>query len=122
MRTIVEEQLAPAHRIETKAVQADGAGFMHDDGIFVGKLGDLIGQPIGEQWRFDTNLRYYTQRDDNGDKQSRFSPSLKVAYQLRNSYYLESEVGPETSHNTGIDRDDKIVRDYWYFGLRWDFR
>lgn len=78
--------------------------------------------PLGEQWRFDTNLRYYTQRDDNGDEQSRFSPSLKVAFQWRNSYYLEGEVGQETSHNTGLDRDDKIVRDYWYFGLRWDFR
>lgn len=78
--------------------------------------------PVGEQWRFDTNLRYYTQRDDNGDEQSRFSPSLKAAYQWRNSYYLEGEVGQETSHNTGPDRDDKIVRDYWYLGLRWDFR
>lgn len=78
--------------------------------------------PLGEQWRFDANLRYYTQRDDNGDEQSRFSPSLKVAYQWRNCYYLEGEVGQETSHNTGPDRDDKIVRDYWYLGLRWDFR
>ena len=78
--------------------------------------------PIGEQWRIDTNLRYYTQSDDNGSEQSRFSPSMKLSYQWRNSLYVEGETGMEKSHSTGQDRDDQTRRDYWYFGLRWDFR
>lgn len=78
--------------------------------------------PIGEQWRIDTHLRYYTQNDDNGSEQNRISPSMKVSYQWRNSLYFDGEVGMEQSHSTGQDRDDRTRRDYWYFGVRWDFR
>src|SRR5213594_2349605 len=52
MRAIIEEQLTPAGGIETKAVQPYGAGFVHDDGVFVGKLGDFIRQPVSEQRSF----------------------------------------------------------------------
>src|SRR5438093_1048661 len=45
MRAIIEEQLPPAGGIETKAVQPYGAGFVHDDGVFVGKLGDSTPLP-----------------------------------------------------------------------------
>ena len=78
--------------------------------------------PLGESWRIDTNLRYYTQRDQNDDHQNRLTPSLRIAYQWRSQIYLEGEVGEERSHSVVAGRDDKVVRDYWYAGLRWDFR
>jgi hypothetical protein len=78
--------------------------------------------PLSEQWRFDSNIRYYTQDDDSGDTQSRLSPSLKVSYQWQSSLYLEAEVGQETSRSSGPTRDDHIRRDYVFGGVRWDFR
>jgi hypothetical protein len=76
--------------------------------------------PFWEKWRVDANLRYYTQKDDSGDKQDRMSPSLKLAYQWRNSLYLEGEVGREVSNSSGPTRNDSSRRDYMYMGVRWD--
>jgi hypothetical protein len=78
--------------------------------------------PIRDVWRIDGNLRYYRQSDDNGDRQYRVSPSVKLSYQWRSSLYLEAEVGEERSHVSGASRDDRVTRDYAYFGVRWDFR
>jgi hypothetical protein len=78
--------------------------------------------PLGEQWRVDTNLRYYKQKDNNGDTQDRFSPSLKLSYQWRNSVYLEGEVGYEVSNATGTLQISHSKREYMYVGVRWDFR
>jgi hypothetical protein len=78
--------------------------------------------PIRDVWRIDGNFRYYLQRDDNGDRQYRVSPSVKLSWQWRSSLYLETEVGEERSHVQGTARDDRVTRDYAYFGVRWDFR
>ncbi len=83
-------------------------------------LGLVYTLPFWEKWRFDINLRYYTQKDDSGDKQERTSPSLKLAYQWRNSLYLEGEVGREVSNSSGPTRNDRARRDYMYMGMRWD--
>lgn len=77
--------------------------------------------PIGENWRIDANLRYYTQRDDDGTQQTRLSPSLKIGYQWRNRLYWEGEIGREVSSTSGPTRDDQLKRDYFFTGLRWDF-
>ncbi|BAN34814.1 hypothetical protein SCD_n00974 [Sulfuricella denitrificans skB26] len=77
--------------------------------------------PFWEQWRLDTNLRYYTQKDDSGDKQDRISPSLKLSWQWHSSFYLEGEMGREMSNSTGPTRNDHSRRDYVYMGVRWDF-
>jgi hypothetical protein len=78
--------------------------------------------PFWEQWRLDTNLRYYTQKDDSGDKQDRISPSLKLSWQWRASLFLEGEMGREVSNSSGLARNDRTRRDYVYMGVRWDFR
>lgn len=78
--------------------------------------------PFWEQWRLDTNLRYYTQKTDGGDAQDRISPSVKISYQWRSSLYLEGEMGREVSNSTGPTRNDHTQRDYFYLGMRWDFR
>lgn len=78
--------------------------------------------PIGENWRIDANLRYYTQMDDDGTRQTRLSPSLKIGYQWRNSLHWEGEIGREASKSSGPLRNDNIKRDYLFTGIRWDFR
>lgn len=78
--------------------------------------------PIGERWRFDTNLRYYSQKDNAGGTQDRFSPSFKAAWQWQNRLYIEGEAGRETAKTNSPIRTDHSTRDYVYLGLRGDFR
>ncbi len=78
--------------------------------------------PYTDQWRFDLNLRYYTQKDNLGGTQNRISPSFKASWQWQNSLYLEGEIGRETSKSFSEDRSDRTDREYMYMGLRWDFR
>lgn len=78
--------------------------------------------PVGDQWRFDTNLRYYTQKDNAGGSQERLSPSVKASWQWRNSLYVEGEMGRETSKSSTALSRDNVTRSYMYMGLRWDFR
>ena len=77
--------------------------------------------PLGDQWRIDTNLRFYTQKDNIGNTLDRFSPSIKLSYQWQNSIYLEGEIAQETSNSNGPTRTEKSQREYMYMGLRWDF-
>ncbi len=78
--------------------------------------------PLNDQWRFDLNLRYYTQKDKLGATQNRVSPSFKASWQWQNSLYLEGEFGREISKSVSEERSDRTDREYMYMGLRWDFR
>lgn len=78
--------------------------------------------PFWEKWRLDTNLRYYTQKDDFGGHQDRTSPSFKLSYQWGTTLYFEGEIGEEISNSSTTGFSDHIKRDYFYLGLRWDFR
>jgi hypothetical protein len=83
--------------------------------------------PIGDAWRIDGNLRYYAQKDDNGATQDRVSPSVKLAWQWRSSWFVDAEFGQEKSKSTSIDpasgeTESTSRRRYWSLGLRWDFR
>lgn len=76
--------------------------------------------PFGETWRLESNLRYYTQKSDNGQNSTQFSPSLKLVRQW-NSLYLEGEVGYNDSKNSGTTQSE-TKREYLYMGIRWDYR
>jgi hypothetical protein len=76
--------------------------------------------PKGE-WRVDANLRYYTQKDDQEQRQTRFSPSLKLGYRVRNSVTFELEGGNEYVDEKGPIRETHSTRWYIYGGYRVDF-
>jgi hypothetical protein len=78
--------------------------------------------PISERWRLDSNLRYYTQKDNSGGTQDRVSPSFKLSYQWQNSWYLETEIGEEISNSSTATVSDHGKRQYFYVGVRWEFR
>lgn len=78
--------------------------------------------PLGQQWRIDTNVRYYTQKDNVGGNLNRISPNLKVSYQWRDTLFFEGEIGRETSTTNSSTQSDKSQRDYFSTGLRWEFR
>lgn len=72
--------------------------------------------------RLDGSLRFYTQEDDLGEKQTRLNPSLRITYRVKNQLTLECEAGNETARTDGPTRKDRSDRRYIYFGYRWDFR
>jgi hypothetical protein len=75
-----------------------------------------------EAWRLDSNLHYYTQKDEAGEKQKRWSPTMKLSYRWKDSISLEAEFGKEIANIDGPLRVENSVRTYMYFGYRWDFR
>jgi len=73
-------------------------------------------------WRFDGTLRYYTQHDTQEQRQTRFSPSLKVSYRWFDRLSVELEGGREQFDETGPIRDTHSTRWYVYGGYRLDFQ
>lgn len=78
--------------------------------------------PIAQQWRIDTSLRYYTQKDNVGTSISRLSPNLRLSYQWQDSLFLEGEIGRETSKTNSTTQNDQTTRNYFSAGVRWEFR
>lgn len=75
----------------------------------------------GDAWRLDTSLRYYTQTDDQEQKQVRLSPSLRLSYRW-NPVTLETEIGAEDVRVDGPLRTERSNRKYLFLGYRVDFR
>jgi hypothetical protein len=73
-------------------------------------------------WRFDTNLRYYTQQDTLGENQNRLTPTFKLSYRWKDKVSLEAEVGQEIVKVDGPLRVENSKRSYMFVGYRWDFR
>ncbi|HZV55181.1 MAG TPA: hypothetical protein VFF82_09595, partial [Rhodocyclaceae bacterium] len=74
-----------------------------------------------DAWRLDGNLRYYTQKDDQDQKQVRISPSFKVSYRWK-WVSLEGEVGAEDVRVDGPLRTERSNRKYIFLGYRVDLR
>lgn len=78
--------------------------------------------PFFERWRLDSNFRYYTQKDNVGGSSNRISGSFKLSYQLNESWFTEAEIGEEQSSSITASSTDHVTRDYFYLGVRWEFR
>ena len=74
-----------------------------------------------DAWRFDLNLRYYTQKDDLEQKQQRISPSFKIGYRW-DPVTLEGEFGAEDVKIDGPLSSERSNRKYVFFGYRLDLR
>lgn len=77
--------------------------------------------PLSEVWRLESNLRYFSSKNNNGSGQTSFSPALKLGYQWRSSVFLEGEIGYSDQKTTGPNPGQN-KREYLYLGLRWDYR
>ena len=74
-----------------------------------------------ERWRLDATLAYYIQRDDQSQRQTRATPSLRAVYRIGKSVYVELQSGTELFDETGPLRELHTRRWYTYGGYRWDF-
>ncbi|MFY9329769.1 MAG: hypothetical protein WAO76_17405 [Georgfuchsia sp.] len=72
--------------------------------------------------RLDGSLRFYTQKNDTGEKQTRLNPSVRLSYRFKDRLSLECEAGEEVDKTDGPASKTRSDRSYVYFGYRWDFR
>jgi hypothetical protein len=84
-------------------------------------LGGNYVYTLSDAWRLDTNLRYYTQKDNLEQKQVRISPSFKVSYRWEPAT-IEAELGAEDVKVDGPMNTERSNRKYVYFGYRLDLR
>jgi hypothetical protein len=85
-------------------------------------LGGNFVHQIGDAWRFDLNLRYYQQKDDQDQKQVRISPSLRIGYRWEQLASIEAEAGQEIVRIDGPTLIERDKRTYFYMGYRLDMR
>jgi hypothetical protein len=117
------------------SVQAIGNNFLWENAVGVAnasliKAPTYNGQayglnfvlPFWQAWRLDANLRYYTQKDNQDEKQERLSPTFKLTYRWKDQVSLEAEVGHEIVKVDGPLRVENAKRTYMFLGYRWDFR
>ena len=119
----VSFQVTGNNLFTTNAVGLSSASFIKAPSFFGQSysLGYVL--PVGQQWRFDANVRYYTQKDNDGNGNlNRISPNFKIFYQWRDSIFLEGEIGREISNTTTPTQTDRTRRDYFSTGLRWETR
>ncbi|MFZ2266193.1 MAG: hypothetical protein WAV95_01310 [Azonexus sp.] len=114
--------------------QAIATNLFVPNGVGVAYLGYVVGPtytgqnlglsyiyPFVDNWRLESNARYYSQKSDSGQDLSQFSPSMKLIHQWGSSLSLEGEVGYSESETTGTTQS-KNRREYLYVGIRWDYR
>jgi hypothetical protein len=77
---------------------------------------------IQEQWIIDETLRVYWQSDSTGGKQTLAAPVLRVSYQFRRDFTVETEVGVDLTKSSGSTlTSSSTARQYASAGFRWDF-
>jgi len=72
-------------------------------------------------WTLEPSLRYYTQKDTQGIELERWTPSLRITYQVATNVALESELSWERTVTVGPSSRDETKRGFYYLGYRWNF-
>jgi hypothetical protein len=76
---------------------------------------------FGPKLRVESTLKYYQQSDSLQNKLKRTTPSLRVSYRWLERLSFEGEAGAEMSTTDGVLQSDKVRRQYYNFGARYDF-
>lgn len=76
---------------------------------------------IGSQLQFDTFLVFYHQTDSTDMELYRMTPTVRVDYRFLNNWTIEGSGGIEKTLSTSPTMKDSTTRQFFFFGLRWDF-
>ena len=76
---------------------------------------------LRQDWRLEAQLKYYRQDDASGVRLARWTPTVKLAYRVRENFSLEAEAGVERSDSHGPMQADFTDRRFYNIGARWDF-
>lgn len=93
-----------------------------DNRSFTGESASITNRTIyRDKWTGDFGLNYYTQQDSTGTDTTRWNPSIRIGYALRQRLTFEAEVGVETTRTTRDTDNQTATRYYYTLGYRWDF-
>ena len=76
---------------------------------------------LSPQWQFDTFVILYHQKDSFDVELYRVTPTVRVDYRFLNSWTLEGSGGVEKTLSDSPTQKDSTTRQFFFFGLRWDF-
>lgn len=120
--------------IWTHTRQAIGTNFPFDNTTFVANASYITSPAyrgesltlnslarLGAQRQFDTFLILYHQKDSANVELYRVTPMIRMDYRLLNSWTLEESGGIEKTFTDSATRKDSTLRQFFFFGLRWDF-
>ena len=77
--------------------------------------------PLDQWWRLDLRAQLDRQHTDNGDRLTKFRPSLKVDYRASNSVQFVAELGIEWWRYGGDSLNPDLQRLFVNAGYRWSF-
>jgi len=128
------QALPGSGNIWTYTAQAIGANFPFEDTTFVANASYVTssayrGQSLtlnslarlGPQLQFDTLLLLYHQTDSFGVELYRATPTVRINYRFLDSWTLEASGGLEKTRTDSSTQKDSTSRQFFFFGLRWDF-
>ncbi|MDD2700160.1 MAG: hypothetical protein PHH36_02875 [Sideroxydans sp.] len=72
-------------------------------------------------WGLDSSLQLYKQTDQFNAVTTRFSPTVRASYRMKEQITLDAELGFESTKSEGASVTTKISRIFGSAGLRWDF-
>jgi hypothetical protein len=76
---------------------------------------------ITDKWSLDGSVQFYRQTYDTGTFMSRVMPTLRTAYQIRQSLSLDLDAGIEISHTESGTQISDGQRQFFSLGFRYDF-
>ena len=120
--------------ILTYTAQAIGTNFPFENTTFVAN-GSYITSPaykgqslslnslarLTPKLQFDTFVIMYHQKDNLNVELYRITPTIRVDYRFFNSWTLEGSGGVEKTFSDSSNQKDSTTRQFFFFGLRWDF-
>ena len=120
--------------IWTYTAQAIGANFPFENTTFVANASystspayrgesltlNLLARP-GQQWQFDTFVLLYHQKDSFDVELYRVTPTVRINYRFLDSWSFEATGGVEKTRTDSSTQKDSTLREFFFFGLRWDF-
>ncbi|MDD5471686.1 MAG: hypothetical protein PHP05_07205 [Sideroxydans sp.] len=72
-------------------------------------------------WGLDSSVQLYKQTDQYNAVTTRFSPTVRGSYRLREQLTFDADLGLESTKNEGANVTTKTLRFFGSAGLRWDF-
>jgi tetratricopeptide (TPR) repeat protein len=120
--------------ILTYTAQAIGANFPFESTTFVANASYITspayrGQSLtlnslarlGQQFQFDTFVLLYHQKSSDNVELYRVTPTVRTNYRFLDSWTFEASGGVEKTLTDSSTEKDSTLREFFFFGLRWDF-
>lgn len=76
---------------------------------------------LGDKWLIEPSLKYYRQQTNPNIDLARWTPGIRVSYQIRGSLSLDGEYIYEHTKTDSTNTQDISQTHYYAVGYRWDF-